>query len=147
MPRPPLATPRDSEEHTPMNERDGNVAFKCTYHDGGRGDGFVGFMGTCSNENIIHNVRAGRTWCSSGDCACRQFYDADLRGRRPEWPCYESRVFTEWRFGAGYYGRGDRAGTSIPMTSVLPGKVALLTTRLPDDDGERARVVFGILKV
>lgn len=131
-----------------MSERDGNVAFKCTYHDGGLvRDGFDGFEGTCSNENIRHNVLAGRSWCSHEDCECRQLFDADFRGRRPKSPCYESEIFTKWQFGSGYYSRGDRAGAAIPMTGAQRGKVALLTTRRPDHTHERDRVVFGILKI
>jgi len=131
-----------------MSEPDGNVAFKCTYHDGGLArDGFGGFEGTCSNENIRHNVRAGRSWCSHEECKCRQFSDADFRGRRPRFPCYESEVFTKWQFGSGYYSRGNRAGSTIPMTGAQRGKVALLTTRRSDHTHERDRVVFGILKI
>ncbi len=33
------------------------------YNDGGD-RGFVGFGGTCSNGNIIRNVKAGRIWCA-----------------------------------------------------------------------------------
>ena len=39
-----------------MNGHDGNVAFKCTYNDG-RAKGFVGFIGTCSDGNILRNVQ------------------------------------------------------------------------------------------
>lgn len=131
-----------------MSERDGNVAFKCTYHDGGLArDGFDGFAGTCSNENIRHNVRSGRSWCSHEECGCRQFFDADFRSRRPKLPCYESEIFTKWQFGSGYYGRGDRAGSPIPMMGARRGKVALLTTRRPDHTREHDRVVFGIFKI
>ena len=40
-----------------MNGHDGNVAFKCTYNDGGD----RGFGGTCSNENIRRNVKTSPT--------------------------------------------------------------------------------------
>ena len=43
---------------------DGNVAFKCIYNDGGAKD-FVGFSGTCSDGNILRNVRTKRPWCSN----------------------------------------------------------------------------------
>ena len=47
-----------------MNGHDGNVAFKCTYNDGGT-RGFVGFGGTCSDGNILRNVQTNpRRWCS-----------------------------------------------------------------------------------
>ena len=56
-----------------MSEHNGNVAFKCTYNDGGS-EGFVGFEGTCSLDNIKRNVKGkhGRRWCSSPSCLCRQ---------------------------------------------------------------------------
>lgn len=131
-----------------MSERDGNVAFKCTYHDGGRArGGFEGFEGTCSDDNIRHNIRAGRSWCSHEDCRCKQFYDGGFRGKRPKLPCYESVIFTKWQFGAGYYNYGARAGSAIPITGVKEGKVALLTTRRPTDTQEKDRLVFGILKI
>ena len=125
---------------------DGNVAFKCTYNDGGD-RGFVGFGGTCSNGNIIRNVKAGRIWCSHADNPCRKFYGRDFRGRRPSRPCYESQIFTQWGFGPGTYHSGDRDGEPIPMTLAEKGKVALLTTRHPDYDSERQRIVFGAFKI
>ena len=126
---------------------DGNVAFKCTYNDGGD-RGFVGFGGTCTDGNIIRNVeKKKRVWCSHVDNPCRKFYERDFRGRRPRRPCYESQIFTEWGFGPGTYHSGDRDGDPIPMNLARKGKVALLTTRHPDYDTERQRIVFGAFKI
>ena len=62
-----------AERRLLMNGHDGNVAFKCTYNDGGD-RGFVGFGGTCSNGNIFHNVKTSpRRWCSSPSNLCRRF--------------------------------------------------------------------------
>lgn len=130
-----------------MTAPDGNVAFKCTFNDGGTHRGFVGFDGTCSNENIIRNVRAKKTWCSSDDCDCAAYYDADLRGARPHQPCYESTLFETLTFGSGVYQQGPRAGEYIPLKGAREGKVALLTTRLPTADQERNRIVFGLYKI
>ena len=129
-----------------MNGHDGNVAFKCTYNDGGP-TGFVGFDGTCSNENIIRNIDQGRVWCSSADNPCRQFREGGFHGERPIHPCYESRIFQEWRFSSGVYHTGERGGDPIPMLYAQEGKIALLTTRLPDYDAEDKRIVFGVLKI
>lgn len=130
-----------------MNEPDGNVAFKCTYNDGGDA-GFVGFGGTCTNGNIIRNVKTHpRRWCSASPNPCRQFCDNGFRGRRPHRPCYESEIIEHWRFGPGTYQTKDRDGKPIPMKYAQVGKVAILTTRHPDRDTERERIVFGVYKI
>ena len=131
-----------------MNRYDGNVAFKCTYNDGG-GGGFVGFSGTCSNGTILRNVETNkRPWCSAESNECRQFFENRFKGRRPHQPCYESQIIgLRWRFGPGTYQRGLRAGEPIPIKCAQIGKVALLTTRLPGCDAEEQRIVFGVYKI
>jgi len=131
-----------------MSEHDGNVAFKCTYNDGGS-KGFVGFEGTCSLDNIKRNVKGEhrRRWCSSPSCLCRQFWDNGFRGRRPQYPCYESEIIEHWRFGPGVYHSEDRDGDPIPMKHAQVGKVALLTTRHPECDTEVERIVFGVYRI
>ncbi len=129
-----------------MDDHDGNVAFKCTYNDGGD-SGYLGFEGTCTNGNIIRNVKKGRRWCSHSENPCRQFYEADFRGRRPRNPCYESQIFTRWGFGPGKYHSEDRDGDPIPMKLAREGRVALLTTRHPEHDRENQRIVFGVFEI
>ena len=130
-----------------MNGHDGNVAFKCTFNDGGE-RGFVGFGGTCSDGNILRNVKMNpRRWCSAASSLCRQFCDNGFRGRRPRHPCYESEIIEHWRLGPGTYHTEERDGEPIPMKQARVGKVALLTTRHPDRDTEAQRIVFGIYKI
>ena len=129
-----------------MNEHDGNVAFKCTYNDGGE-RGFVGFNGACSDGNIMRNVKAGRRWCSAKANTCRQFYENDFKGQRPQRPCYESEIIERWRFGPGTYHTEGKDEVPIPMKFARKGKVALLTTRHPDRDSENQRIVFGLFKM
>lgn len=130
-----------------MNGHDGNVAFKCTHNDGGD-RGFVGFAGTCTDGNILRNVKTHpRRWCSAPANACRQFCDGGFRGARPQHPCYESEIIDHWRFGPGTYHSDERDGEPIPMNYAQAGKVALLTTRHPERDTERARIVFGVYKI
>lgn len=129
-----------------MSEVDGNVAFKCTYNDGGDG-GFVGFGGTCSDGNILRNVRTNpRRWCSDPSNLCRKFCDNGFRGKRPQYPCYESEIIEHWRFGPGTHTE-DRDWEPIPMKHAQVGKVALLTTRHPKRDKEAERIVFGVYKI
>ena len=131
-----------------MNGHDGNVAFKCTYNDGGSTE-FVGLAGTCSNENIRRNVEGvkRRVWCSNEDNLCHQFHDRGFRGGRPIHPCYESQIFQTWKYSSGVFTSGEREGDPIPMLDAQAGKIALLTTRLPDHDTEIKRIVFGIFRI
>ena len=129
-----------------MNERDGNVAFKCTYNDGGE-PGFVGFDGTCSDENITRNIEAGRRWCAADVNACREFFEKGFRGGRPQQPCYESQIVRRWRFGPGTSETQKGNWVPIQMNDARVGKVAVLTTRHPDHDTESKRMVFGVYRI
>jgi len=122
-----------------------NLAFKCTYNDADEGV-YVGFNGTCSIENIIHNIKSGRVWCSNEQCLCRQFYDNAFKGNPPEFPCYESELFNKWRFGGGTYHHGKRAGKPIRIHKVESGKIAVLTTLFPGAN-EKDRKIIGLFKI
>lgn len=122
-----------------------SVAFKCTYNDGDQGP-YVGFAGTCSTENIFRNVQNHRVWCSNDKCKCRVFYDRQMQGSRPVDPCQESKLFREWKFGAGRYHHGPRAGQRIALTRTEPGKFAILTTRFPGEPEEDRRII-GLFRI
>ena len=104
---------------------------------------FVGFDGTCTNENIRRNVKKRTIWCSQEGNRCRRFHDYGFRGRRPIYPCYESQIFQKWKYSSGV----SRKGAPFPMPHAKEGKIALLTTRLPDQDTEIERIVFGVFKI
>lgn len=130
-----------------MTASNWNVAFKCTYNDGGE-RGFVGFGGTCSNGNIFRNVEENpRRWCSSPSNLCRRFCENGFRGERPQQPCYESEIIDHWRFGPGTYQSMNRKDRPIPIKHAQVGKIALLTTRHPERDTERGRIVFGVYRI
>jgi len=122
-----------------------NLAFKCTYNDADEGV-YVGFNGTCSTDNIIRNIKAGRVWCSNEQCPCRIFYDNGFKGESPEFPCYESQLFNQWRFGGGTYHHGNRAGTPIKIHQAEVGKIAILTTLFPNSE-EKDRKIIGLFKI
>jgi hypothetical protein len=122
-----------------------HVAIKCTYNNGDEG-AFVGFEETCSQDIIEWNIESGRVWCSQKDCDCRKYYDGGFKGNRPIDPCYESVLFRDWQYGAGWYHTGSRAGTPIHLSSVDNGKTAILTTRFPGDD-EIDRRIIGFFKI
>lgn len=122
-----------------------SVAFKCTYNDGGE-DMLVGFSDTCSLVNIERNVKNSRVWCSSQECECRHFYDRGMNGPKPQNPCYESVLFREWRYGAGYFHTGVKAGIPIRLKNVEEGNFAILTTRFPNEP-ESERRIIGLFQI
>lgn len=127
-----------------------SVALKCTYNDGHENvndEGvFVGFGGTCSNENIKRNVLNARVWCSNKECPCRQFHESGMQGEKPVNPCMESELFRKWQFGAGWWHHGEKAETPKHMRQVGAGKFAILTTRFPDTL-ESERRIIGLFQI
>jgi hypothetical protein len=122
-----------------------HVAIKCTYNNAGENN-YVGFNGTCSEDIIKWNIEQGRVWCSQKDCECRKYYDRGFKGVRPIDPCMESVIFRDWKYGAGWYHTGKRAGTPIHLSNVGVGKIAILTTRFPNDE-EIDRRIIGFFKI
>ena len=99
-----------------------HVAIKCTYNNADEGK-LVGFNGTCTEDIIKSNIENGRIWCSQNDCGCKQYYDMDFKGDKPKDQCYESRLFRDWEYGAGWCHTGKRAGSEvIQIYSEAPGK-------------------------
>jgi hypothetical protein len=122
-----------------------SVAFKCTYNNGGEHPP-VGFAGTCSLDNIARNVKDHRVWCSNQDCACKKFSDKGMKGELPVNPCQESVLFLDWKYGAGTFHHGKRAGKKIPLKGTGPGKFAILTTRFPGAK-EMDRKIVGLFRI
>ena len=60
------------------------IALKVTYNDGGANGSLFGFRGTCSNQNMLVNVRDRRmTNCSDEGKPCREFVDANFNNGNP----------------------------------------------------------------
>lgn len=131
-----------------------NVAFKCTYCDGGKSKNSLGFQGVCSDANIRQNIeRDKRSWCSQPDCACGDYLRGEISRDQLDQMmedgggvCYESAMFRDWRAYAGVVHTGPRAGQPMRLMQVSPGSLCALTTRLPGSrEGER--LVFGLFLV
>lgn len=125
---------------------DGNLALKCTFNDDRSSPGALGFISTCSNQNIDLNVfgPSARVWCSLSPCAA--YRQIGFQGPPPSLPCYESALFTHWRFGTGVLAHGTpRERMDVPRYARI-GKIALLTTRFPGDP-ESERIVIGALNI
>jgi len=115
-----------------MSEKNSNLAFKCTWND-------AGFKGICSKKAYDHNISINRVWCKKAPC--RTF---EGRPNETNHPCYESIIFTEWRYGAGW----DHTKVERPrkILNAKVGKIALLTTLEPDKS-ETERKIIGFMKI
>jgi len=122
-----------------------HIAIKCTYNNADERR-LVGFNGTCSEDVIKMNIENGRIWCNQNDCECKKYYDNGFKGNIPEDPCYESVLFRDWKYGAGWYHTGKRAGNQIHFLKVEEGKIVLLTTRFLSDN-EVDRKIIGFFKI
>ncbi len=118
-----------------------SIAFKCTYNDGGTEGQYIGFNGTCSRDNIVTNIEARRVWCSNVECGCFEFYNNGLKGEIPENPCFESELFSDWKFGAGTYHNGVREGEPMHIRDTDIGEIAIITTRFPKEAEENRRII------
>ena len=127
-----------------------DVAFKCTYCDGGKTRDNFGFYGACSDAVINHNIKTKHIWCSTYDSPCFRYYNKAIdREELDSWMegggsvCYESQLLRDWTFSAGVNHSGEKAGQPIKMTRARTGSLAVLTTRLPNTE-EKDRIVFGV---
>ncbi len=131
-----------------QTDHDGNLALKCTFHDGGTPGFEIGYQGTCTDGNIVRNILKKKvTWCSQPENRCNQYLERGFTGARPKYCCNESRLLSDSMFNSGYYHTGERAGQGIPLTNATQGRIVLLTTRLPDEDSEAQRIVFGVTRI
>lgn len=143
---------------TPKYVKRENVAFKCTYCDGGKTRNCIGFKGLCSEENIIFNIESGRSWCSRS--VCRDYFDGEITRKKlteiykeSDSVCYECRILLDWKYSVGwtepeYDEDGEIIKESKPkkINKMMPGSLAVLTTRLPQA-AEDERIIFAVFLV
>lgn len=132
-----------------------NVAFKCTFCNGGCSKNRIGFNGVCSKDVQEYNV-AHRTWCSSEPCRCRKLLDGEitqeefdrlqLTENEMDFLCYESMMLKNWKCYAGI----DKYGNPMSLTKAQTGSLAVLTTR-PVIDGievpQEEAQIFGVFLI
>ncbi|HAK11639.1 MAG TPA: hypothetical protein DIW54_00920 [Chitinophagaceae bacterium] len=120
-----------------------HIACNLIYNDGNE-NSFVGFNGRCSIQNIIYNVKKNSSrWCNQKDCSCYKFYNSGFKSKAKDYPCNESRVFSNWEWSAGAKFKDKEA---IKMRKVGQNKIAILTTCFANTD-ERDRKIVGFFKI
>ena len=128
-----------------------NVAFKCTYNDGGKDKNGIGFSYICSDEQIRRNIKEGRSWCSNESCACKEYYDGVISRHELDsvndnggWVCYESVMLIDWKAQAGERNSNvSQKPVTIKIRNAYKDSLAILTTRIPGSP-EQERIIFGL---
>ncbi|MHC1761761.1 MAG: hypothetical protein AB9917_20055 [Negativicutes bacterium] len=75
-----------------------------------------------------------------------KYYEKGFKGKRPTSPCYESNLFRDWEYGAGWDHYGVRGDSPRHIKNTGIGKIAILTARFPGDQ-EKDRKIVGIFKI
>lgn len=134
---------RENEEIARVRRDIGNsnVAFKCTYCNGGASSTSLGFKGACSPEIRAFNTNH-REWCSGDICRCKKLEEGELSQEEFDasnvtsdkfaFLCYESRMLIDW---ICYAGMEKKTGKPMALNNAQTGSLAVLTTR-PVIDGK-----------
>ena len=134
--------------------KNGNIAFKLNYCDGGQTAKQIGFNGVCSDKIIKYNIyEEERAWCSNRRSPCYEHYISfnpnrkkleGLMGDEPDgdYVCYESQILRSWRAGAGE----TSSGQPKRIRKAQHNRLAILTTILPYME-EEERIIFGLFLI
>lgn len=132
-----------------------NIAFKCTYCDGGKSDSCIGFNGLCSDEQKNRNVFIEkRTWCYAEENPCRMYLEGKITKTQLEEKyqqdtssiCYESNIFKAWNYSAGYVVNGKNKGKPNTILGGQTNSLCVLTTQKIKSK-KMERYIFGVFIV
>ena len=146
---------KDRYKETRNVYRRENVAFKCTYCDGGKSSDHIGFKGLCSAEIIRYNVKIKKhRWCTAPDSLCTQYSNGHIKtylelmdiSQKMGFVCYESAMLRDWSAYAGVYRSEDKDGVPMKLKWVRTNNLAVLTTRMPNAE-EKDRIIFAAFLV
>ena len=136
-----------------MNYMSKNIAFKCTYNDGGISQNGMGFLDVCSDSMIRQHIRDGRSWCSNPCCPCNEYITGkltkeELKDMRhnDEMICYECCMLEKWKAQAGTIRNDVGEGERIKIKNAYRNSLAILTTRLPNSR-EKDRIIFALFLI
>ncbi len=129
-------------------EKEGNLAFKCNFCNGGCSSDCIGFKGVCSPETIRHNIeKEKRTWCSNEASGCGRYYRGLIdygtlsQMHNDSFVCYESRMLIDWTAFAGENLDSTGVQRARRIMGAKQNGLAVLTTVFPN---ETDRVIFGV---
>ena len=129
----------------------GNIAFKCTYCDGGSNEKQVGFNGVCSDKTMKYNIKTKKhKWCTDPECKCSQYFNEEIDKKElsdqlanGDFLCYESVMLQNWEARGGERRKGDKKGQAFAIKGAKKNGLIILTTRLPYGK-EIDRIIFAV---
>lgn len=141
----------ENSKNSVRKKVDSNIAFKCSYCDGGCDDNSLGYKAVCSDENISYNINVAKNKvCSSPECNCYQYLqgnisraELDARNDKNENSCYESQFLNQWRAYPDMSFTGKKGEKVKNLKNVNRASLVLLTTVLPNEK-EKDRIIFGV---
>ena len=144
----------EARKQTPKNKDMSNIAFKCTYCDGGKSKTNIGFYGLCSDATIRYNINVAKhVWCSNENSYCNSYLEGEITRKELEsfvkkdgFVCYESKMLRDWEASAGYHHNGKNKDKPMTIRNTSSNSLALLTTRFPYEQ-EMDRIIFAIFLI
>lgn len=141
----------EKSKNTVSKKVDSNIAFKCSYCNGGSTDNIMGYRAVCSDENINYNINIAKNKvCSAPECNCYQYLNgnisrAELDSRNDENnnSCYESQLLNQWRSYPDISFKENSGAKVKNLKNVNRGSLVLLTTIMPNEK-EKDRIIFGV---
>ncbi len=131
----------------------GNLAFKCTYCDGGQNNERMGFCGLCSPELISFNLKKEKlNRCRLQENYCPAFYEGRISYRQLQeaWESgqmsCESTLLQNWIINTGFHAEENTVVSESRFRTQVGGKLGILTTRTPHTK-ESERVIFGVFLI
>lgn len=130
-----------------------NLAFKCNFCDGGHSADCLGFKGVCTDAQIRYNIeKKKRAWCcDKNDSYCYKYYNHLISREELDqyyniigYVCYESKMLIDWTAEAGENRNGVTESRARRIANASRNSLAVLTTELPDMEGGKERVIFGV---
>ena len=130
---------------------DSNIAFKCSYCDGGSTDNTLGYKAVCSDVNINYNINVAKNKvCSAPECNCYQYLqgnisrdELDSRNNNEKNSCYESQLLNKYRAYPDMSFNGKSGEKVKNLKNLNRGSLVLLTTVMPNEK-EKDRLIFGV---
>lgn len=135
-------------------QQSSNLAFRCSFCDGGKTSDQVGFSGVCSDESIKDNIEIEkRAGCNSEESYCMKYHNKEMTREeldqiyeKGDFACNESMMLGDWKAFAGTVLRGDNKGKPKSIGRAQKNTLCILTT-CESGKTEDTRYIFGVFLV
>ena len=142
---------KNNVKKSAIKKVDSNIAFKCSYCDGGSSADSIGYKSICSDETIDYNINISKNKsCCAPESGCYQYVEGNISREELDAMhsndnsfCYESQMLNQWRVFAGTKQKDTNKIKTKKLRNVNRDSLALLTTMLPKEK-ENNRLIFAV---